>query len=72
MIISTIQKTSISSTLVVKKYADPPLLELTVGKENFMIGFAIQTLDFEIMFDLNNGPQIFDIITQEWIFEKGN
>ena len=54
MIISTIQKTSISSTLVVKKYADPPLLELTVGKENFMIGFAIQTLDLEMdKFNIN-------------------
>lgn len=57
---------------MVKKYADPPLLELTAGKENFMMGFALQTLDLEISFDLNHGPQIFEIVAQEWTFVKGN
>ena len=36
-----------------------------------MIGFAIHSLDAEISFDLNNGPQIFDVIAQEWIYDKG-
>jgi hypothetical protein len=36
-------------------------MQLTGGKDNFMFGLFVQTLDVTTTFDLLKGPQIFDI-----------
>ena len=61
MIISTMEKTAITSNFEIKKFSDPPLMINHVEKDNFMIGAYLQTYYFEEIFDFLDGPQIFEI-----------
>ena len=52
-----LEKTSISSYLQVKKYTNPPNQKL----EDFPFGLVAKVYAKDIVFDLVNGPQIFDV-----------
>lgn len=62
MIISSMERTSISSNLLVKRQPDPPNMALIPGQGNFMIGISIATIIDLASVDLNNGPQMFDVV----------
>ena len=61
MIISTMERTSISSSLEVKKSQNPELLKLKDADNNFMLGIAITNMYGSTIFNLSSGPQIFDL-----------
>ena len=71
MIISTMERTSISSKIEVKKTGDPSWMELIGGQDNFMFGLFVQTLDVSTTFDLLKGPHFFDIVMREVVIENG-
>ena len=60
MIMSMMQRTSIESTLQTNKSLSPKNLKLSQAENNFMFGTYIKSLDSTKIFDLFNGPQVFD------------
>jgi hypothetical protein len=64
MIMGTLDRTSITSSVVMTKQNNPPLATLIPSAENmFMLGFSIQSMDYQFYADLNNGPQHFTVAT---------
>ena len=61
MIISTMERTSITSSLEVKKSQDPELLKLKDADNNFMFGIVIVNMYGSTFFNISSGPQIFDV-----------
>ena len=61
MIISTMERTSITSSLEVKKSQDPELLKLKDAGNNFMFGIVIVNMYGSTFFNISSGPQIFDV-----------
>lgn len=62
MILTTLDKTSITSNLETKKSKDPTKMEVVAGENKFMIGVYVSTLYDQELFDLKNGSRIFDIV----------
>ena len=60
MIISTVERTSITSNLEVRKSQIPEPIRLKPGNDNFMFGLFVTSMDLKARFDLKNGPQIFE------------
>ena len=61
MIISTVERTSITSSLEVRKSQNPEHLKLKDADNNFMFLIAITNIDGSTIFNISSGPQIFDI-----------
>ena len=61
MILSCLEKTTIESTLDVKKSSNPKELKLKMKENKLMFAYFVQNMDIELFtYDLKNGPQIFD------------
>jgi hypothetical protein len=59
-IAETINRTSITSTLVINKELDPTYAALSPGKENmFMLGVSLKSMYGNYIPELNNGPSYF-------------
>ena len=55
------EKTTIESTLDVKKSSNPKELKLKMKENKLMFAYFVQNMDIELFtYDLKNGPQIFD------------
>jgi hypothetical protein len=62
MIIDTLDRVTITSTLVTIKQSNPPLARLIPSSEHmFMMGLSIQSTDLSFLADLNHGPQYFSL-----------
>lgn len=62
MIIDTLKRTAITSSLNVQKSSDPTYYELKTDPEKmFMFGVVLQPLHISFIVDIANGPRYFDI-----------
>ena len=62
MVADTVNRVSITSSLVTNKQSNHPLFSLNPGKEDmFMLGLSIQSIDLSFLADLNKGPQYFTL-----------
>ena len=62
MILDTLDRVAITSSLITTKQSDPPLATLISSSEHmFMMGFSIQSIDLSYLCDLNHGPQYFSL-----------
>lgn len=62
MILDTLDRVAITSSLITTKQSDPPLATLIPSSEHmFMMGFSIQSIDLSYLCDLNHGPQYFSL-----------
>jgi hypothetical protein len=62
MIGDTLNRTSITSNLVISKESDPKLGTLIPGMENmFMMGLTVKSFNFGSPLDLIEGPRIFSV-----------
>jgi hypothetical protein len=67
MVLDTLDRSSISSSLTVTKQSSPPLATLVPGEDNmFMLGLSIQSTDLTFSADLNNGPQYFSVLMSNY------
>ena len=62
MIASTLNRSTITSTITTFKQSNPPLAMLVSGKENmFMFSVSIQSLDLTFLANLSASTQYFDV-----------
>lgn len=62
MVLDTLDRVTITSSLITTKRSDPPLATLIPNSENMlMMGFSIQSIDLSYLVDLNHGPQYFSL-----------
>jgi hypothetical protein len=62
MVLDTLDRVTITSSLITKKQSDPPLATIVPSSDNmFMMGFSIHSLDLSYLADLNHGPQYFSL-----------
>ena len=66
MIKGMLEKTSISSNVQLKKNISPPYKKY----EEFAFGMAVKNLNGGFVFDLVNGPQIFEIKSMKVTYEN--
>ena len=72
MIIDTLNKTSINSTLNVKKSNNPSFYNIKADAKNmFMFGVKIQSINLALTLNLGSGPRYFDIVFKSFNVTNG-
>lgn len=73
MIVDTLNRTQITSSLITTHYLDPPLATLIPGPDDmFMLGLSIRLFDLSYEVDLTNGTQYFNVIMTIAEVSKGS